>query len=144
MAGPVPMALGRYQFEALPFGFEGQDRSTDTPWAELNTAFRLNENQWTGPGSITFDITGVLFPEALGGLSQLEGLRREQLAGKPLMLVTGAGGIHGMHIIENISEGRSYVNHAGLPRKLEYSISLKAYDQQGRGGGGLADLISLI
>lgn len=136
MAGPVPMMLGDVAFEARGFGFEGQDRTTNTPWATQDTAHRLNEQQWTGPQDISFDISGVLFPHRFGGLEQLERLRRAALAGRALMLVTRAGNIHGMHTIQNISEGRDVIDAAGLPHKCEYSISLLKYESRASGGIG--------
>lgn len=132
MAGPTPMALGPYNFEAIGFGFETQDISTDTPWAEIDTAHTLNAQQWTGPQSESFDISGVLFPHAFGGLGSLSGLKSAAQNGVPLMLVTRAGGVHGMHTIQGIREGRTVVDAAGLPHKVDYTISLlKARDTGG-------------
>lgn len=142
MAGPTPMALGDFQFEGLGFGFDSQDRSTNTPWAIQNTAHRLDAQQWTGPTDVAFEIRGVLFPHRFGGLSTLEGLRRAALKGRALMLVTRAGNIHGMHTIQAINEGRSIINASGLPHKCEYTISLLKYDQGGT--GGIDALVSFI
>jgi len=142
MAGPTPMALGPFNFEAIGFGFEDQSASTETPWAEINTAHRLNELQWTGPQSEIFDINGVLFPHAFGGLDSLDGLRKSALNGTPLMLVTRAGGIHGMHVIQSVSEGRSLIDAKGLPHKSEYTINLQK--TSGTAGGSFIDQFARI
>lgn len=142
MAGPTPMALGPYNFEAIGFGFEAQDLSTETPWAEINTAHTLNEQQWTGPQSESFEISGVLFPHAFGGLDSLQGLKSAALNGSPLMLVTRSGGIHGMHTIQAISEGRTVVDRAGLPHKVDYNISL--LKTRGTAGSSFIDQFARI
>lgn len=142
MAGPTPMALGPYNFEALGFGFTDQSLSTETPWAEINTAHRLNELQWTGPQSESFDISGVLFPHVFGGLSSLDGLRKSALHGTPLMLATRAGGIYGMHVIQGISEGRLIVDRTGLPHKSDYTIQL--LKASGTAGGSFSDAFARI
>ena len=125
MAGPVTMALGPFKFQAHGFGYQGLQRKLDTTWAELETAGRLNALQWTGPGSESVTITGVLFPREFGGDSTLEGLRRAAMAGIPQMLVTSGGQVFGLQAIQKIDEDRGVHDRTGAPARNAWSIELK-------------------
>jgi phage protein U len=127
MAGPMPMALGPYAFEALGFSFEEQARRVDTSWATVDVAYRLDALHWTGPKSDQFTIRGCLFPEAFGGQASLDGLIAASYAGRPLMLVTRSGNIGGLHVIQSIEQTRSHIRGDGLARKVTYSITLRRY-----------------
>lgn len=124
------MALGPFVFRALGFSFQGVQRDLDTSWAEVEVVDRMNALQWTGPKSEDVTISGVLFAEEFGGLETLEGVRRTAKAGLPLMLVTLAGSVHGMHVIQGISEDRSEHTRKALPRRNAYQIDLTKYEGQ--------------
>ena len=132
--GPAPMALGPYQFRALGFSFEGQSLELDTKWAELNVASRFDALQWTGPTSQSFSIDGVIFDEAFGGQSSLDGIKRAAVAGIPLMLVTLAGRVSGLHVVFGVSEDRDHVRADGLARVNSYEITLRKYTGSGLAG----------
>ena len=139
MAGPTPMLLGPFAFEALGFGFENINRDLDTKWAEVPVAFSLDQLQWTGPKSDKVEIRGVLFPESHGGQSQLNGIASAAQAGQVLPLISGnaAGGdIHGSFVVEAIGEDRGYIDASGQPRRNAYVITIKR-KSGGDGGSGL-------
>lgn len=143
MTGTTSMMLGDFAFEALGFGYQGIKRKVNTPWVETPVGQRLNPLQWTGPTSDEVTISGVLFPEEFGGLSQLDGLTQAALAGEELMLVSGdaaEGVIGGLFTIQSIEEDRSYIDRRGQPRKDVYTISLKrADDDTSPSAAGLID-----
>lgn len=142
MPGPTPMALGGFVFRSLGFSFVTQGRQTETPWSEIETVARLDALQWTGPKSESFSIRGVIFDEAFGGQATLNGLRQAQLLGRPLMLVTYAGSVMGMHVVMSISEDRDRINATGQARINQYEIALRKY--QGSGIAGLSSLVSIF
>lgn len=133
--GPSPMALGPYAFRGLGFGFEEQSREIDTPWAELNVVGRMDALHWTGPKSESFGISGVIFEEAFGGQASLDGIRAAATTGLPLMLVTGAGRVHGLHVVFGIHEDRSHIRSDGMARMNAYEIRLRKYTPGGAAGG---------
>lgn len=139
MAGPVVAALGPFAFEAHGFGLTDISRSTDTGWASIQVAGGMNRLQWTGGDSDSLTITGVLFPQAFGGLASLTGLRATAEAGQPLMFVNLAGQIFGMYVVENISEERALLDRNGLPLRDAYTIKLKKYI-----GGDAGNLVSAL
>jgi len=138
--GPSPMALGGFVFRALGFSFYGQGRSLDTPWAELDVVGRMDALQWTGPKADAFSIKGAIFDEAFGGQASLDGIRGAATAGVPLMLVTRAGRVHGMHVCFGVDEDRTTINALGQARMNAYEIKLRRYT----GGGILGGLLSLF
>lgn len=136
--GPTPMALGGYAFRGLGFSFEGQAIDLQTPWAELQVVGRMDALHWTGPKSKTFSIRGCIFEEAFGGQASLDGLSGAADSGAPLMLVTGAGRVHGLHVIFGVSEDRDRVRYDGMARKNAYEITLRKYTPGGSIGGLLS------
>lgn len=121
----VPLTLGPYSFNSLSFGFTGLSRNLSTRWADVHIAGGLNRLQWTGGDSDTVSIDGVIFPEEFGGMETLEGLRAAALAGLALPLISLAGAVYGMHVIEGVDDDQSYHDANGLPRKNVYRLRLR-------------------
>lgn len=139
MSGPTAMALGPFAFEAIGFGYDGVSRKVQTPWAEIDVAQTLNQQQWTGPTSEEVIIKGVLFPAQFGGQSSLDGIIAAAMAGEPLTLVSGdaiLGTIHGRFTVQSVDEDKSYFTHYGEARRNSYTITLKRYSQSAAGGLG--------
>ncbi|MEW6258114.1 MAG: phage tail protein [Pseudomonadota bacterium] len=126
--GPVTLGLGGFVFTAMGFGYQDIERRHSAPWASLEVVGRPEALQWLGPKSDEITISGVLFPAEFGGLGTLEGLHRAMDGGLPLMFVSRAGRIYGRHVLEEISENRTYHLVDGLPMRLGYSLSLRRHD----------------
>lgn len=122
---PTPMCLGPFGFESLSFGYDAVGRDLATPWAEVATVGGLDHIQWTGGKSDTVTVRGVVFPEAFGGLGNLEGVRSAARAGAVLPLVTLGGNVFGLYVIENVREDQSFHDANGMPRKDVYTIELR-------------------
>lgn len=127
MSGPVVAALGAFAFQAHGFGLTDITRDTKTGWAAIAVAGGMDRLQWTGGNSDDVSISGVLFPQAFGGLDSLAGIRAAAEQGQPLMLVNLAGQIFGLHVVEGITEDRSFLDRDGLPLRNAYKLSLKRF-----------------
>lgn len=138
----IPMALGPFMFHSLRFGYRGLGRDLSTRWADIATVGGLNRLQWTGGDDDTVHIEGVMFPEEFGGLAVLEGVRGAAAAGTVLPLITLAGNVYGMHVIENVSEDQSFHDRFGQPRKDVFRLGLKRY--QGSGFAPLSIVATLF
>ncbi len=125
MAGPVTLALGPFLFQAHGFGYDAITRRLETPWAEVPRMGEMSALQWMGPDSEEISIAGVLFPEAFGGMTTLEGLRLAARRGVPLMMVSLGGRIFGRHAIQGIDEERSHHGRSGLPGRISYTLTLR-------------------
>lgn len=131
----VPMALGPYMFHSLRFGYRGLGRDLSTRWADIPVVGGLSRLQWTGGDDDSVVIEGAIFPHEFGGLSTLDGVRGAALDGRPLPLITLAGNVYGMHVIESVSEDQSFHDRLGRPRMDVFRIGLKRYV-----GGGFSPM----
>ena len=130
----TPMALGPFAFQALHgLSFRQVGRELDASWASVPVAGRLDSLQWTGPKQDKITISGVLFPEELGGMGSLEGLRQMAQSGIAMPLVSLGGQIYGFFALERISEDRDYHTASGLPRRDAYRLELRRVDEMGGG-----------
>ena len=125
MPAAVTMALGPFYFRGHGFGYSGLTGELQTPWAELETAGRLHELQWTGPTAEVVTISGVLFPREFGGQDTLNGIKLAARSGVPLPLVTAGGKYFGLQAIQKVSEDRAFIDRVGVPRQNAYSIEVK-------------------
>ncbi|QDC00378.1 phage tail protein [Mesorhizobium sp. 8] len=132
---PIPMALGPFMFHSLRFGYNGLRRNLSTRWADIATVGGLNRLQWTGGDDDTTDIEGVVFPHEFGGLAALEGVRGAAQSGAVLPLITLAGNVYGLHVVEGVSEDQSFHDALGRPRMDVFRLRLKRY-----AGGGFSPI----
>lgn len=91
----------------------------------------MNRIQWTGGDDDLVEIEGVIFPHEFGGLPSLEGIRSAAQSGLVLPLITLAGNVYGMHVIEGVSEDQSFHDRYGMPRKDVFRLQLKRYTGSG-------------
>lgn len=123
----IPMAFGPFMFHATRFGYHGIGRDLSTRWADIQTVGGLNSIQWTGGDDDTVLIEGVIFPKEFGGLAVLESIRGAATSGMVLPLITLAGNVYGMHVVEMVSEDQSFHDEFGMPRKNAFRLGLKRY-----------------
>ena len=83
--------------------------------------------QYLGPGEKRILVSGLLFPEAIGGWDKFRAFERTAGAGEPMMMVLRAGHVFGRVVITSISEVHEHIGFAGLPRKLEFDIEVARY-----------------
>lgn len=132
------MALGPCMFHSLHFGYRSVGRDLSTRWADIPTVGGLNSIQWTGGDDDTLLIEGVIFPEEFGGMAMLDVARQLAKSGEVLPLVTLAGNVHGMYVIEMVSEDQTYHNRHGMPRKDVYRLGLRKFR------GGQFSVVSIV
>lgn len=131
----VMMRLGLYKFSLGTAAYQELSRSTNYRWARQE---RINTNdalQMTGLGPETIQLRGAVFAAFKGGLGQLDAMRNQALLAVPLPLIDGRGRVHGLWVIEEISETQTVFAAQGAPRKQEFDIRLTRYD------GGLRALL---
>jgi phage protein U len=124
------LALGSYRFSVNTAAFQQLSKSNDYRWAQQERLAVDPALQYIGPGIQTMDVQGVIFPHYKGGLNQVNDMRTEASLGKPLLLTDGQGNIHGSWVIERIEETQSIFFSNGTPRKIEFRVSLKKYDDR--------------
>lgn len=122
------MSLGMFVFGLDTAPFETLKRSTSERWARGERVGRRAAQQHLGPGEDTITVEGKLMPELTGGPERLDKLREMMAAGKAWILTAGTGEVLGRWIITQVEETRSHMLANGVARKLAFSLTLQAYD----------------
>ncbi|MEX9172536.1 phage tail protein, partial [Salmonella enterica] len=74
-------------------------------------------------------LSGVLLPEVTGGRLSLLALEQMAELGKAWPLIEGSGTIYGMFVIESLSQTKTEFFASGMPRRIEFTITLKRVDE---------------
>jgi phage protein U len=123
------MALGQFIFSlsSLPY----QELQHQFGWRHPTTS-RVGARparQFLGPDDESITVSGVLLPELTGGRVSLDMIREMGDQGASWPLIDGSDGrIHGLFIIESLSETKSFFFEDGTPRRIEFNLSLKRVD----------------
>ncbi len=145
MAGISLMALGPIQFQAMGFGFTDRQRLIRTPWAQIAVAGGMDRQQWTGGGSVTETINGVVFSE-MGGMNVLDAIAIIQQAGHALPFIDttdGLANVFGMWTIQELSQDSNVFDNRGSPIRTAYVLKIQRYEG-GFGSGILQSVLGLF
>jgi phage protein U len=122
------MALDQFVFGLDTLAFQELQRQTQWKHRRSSRINARDANQYLGPGEDTITLSGVLAPELTGDLASLVELRQMADAGAAYAMVDGAGTVYGAFIIEGLTEGQTLHYEDGVPRRVEFSISLSRTD----------------
>ena len=131
----VMLQLGFYQFSVNNAAYQELSRWVEYRWAAQERIGAHDALQFTGFGSDTIDLSGVIYPHYKGGLGQLDRMRRQASIGVPLPLISGRGRVLGLWVVTGIREGQAVFDRGGAPRRQDFQITLRRYD------GGLRALL---
>lgn len=124
---PVMMQLGEFQFGITTAAYQEFSRETEYRWPGQDRFGQLAALQFTGPGSDTVTLPGVVYPEWRGGSGQIDDLRALAAQGVPLLMTAGTGKLMGHWVIERIQEKQSTFAAYGMARKMEFTLALRKY-----------------
>ncbi|MEE8057943.1 MAG: phage tail protein [Pseudomonadales bacterium] len=132
------MTLGVFTFSISTAAYQQIQRTTSYQWASQS---RLGHPllkhlgvggpayQYISPGDETLNLNGTIYPHYNGGTLQTSLLRLSAGLGVALPLIEGSGYILGRWIVEQVQETDSELFSDGTPRKIEFSLSLKRYNE---------------
>lgn len=123
----VMMALGAFRFGVNRANYQTFTRSASWRWEAQDRLGRAPALQFLGPGTDEISLQGVIYPHFRGGLRQVELMRFVANAGQPLILVDGLGWVWDRWVITSVEETKTLFLADGAPRKIEFSVGLKAY-----------------
>lgn len=122
-------------FPLVPFVFAVDDvvyqsfqRSIEYRWPAQERINALAALQWTGVGSDTISLEGVIYPQHTGKIDSIDPLRTLAAAGKPMGLTDGRGRHYGRWVITGVTESANRFFTKGVPRKVSFSLSLRKFD----------------
>ena len=125
----IMMALGAYHFSLSTAAYQSLERVSSYRWQKQDRLGRKPALQYVGPDADTVEFEGVIHPYFRGGLGQLTAMRTEAGKGKPLILVDGLGKTWGKYCIKRISETQTIFTDDGIPKKIEFRLSLEEYGE---------------
>jgi hypothetical protein len=121
------MALGDYVFGIDTAAFNELNRETEYRWPSQDVFGAPQVLQFTGWGSDTIQLPGVIYPEHFSDGGQLDALRELGSSGEPQTLIAGSGDVLGDWVIERVSERQSLFAVGGAARKQEFTLTLRRY-----------------
>lgn len=122
------MALGQFTFGLDTLAYQDLDRQTAWRHASNSRVGDRPARQFVGAGDDTINLTGVLAPEFRGSAQSLATLRTMADTGNAYSLIDGAGNIYGAWVIESLSEKGTHFIAEGLPRRIEFGLTLQRVD----------------
>jgi phage protein U len=122
------LALGDFRFSLPTAAYDEFRRASEWDWAEQQRFGNTPALQFTGRTSDTITLSGLIYPEFRGGYGQVAAMRTTADAKAPQMLVDGTGEVMGRWVIARVEEGRRVFWPNGQPRRMEFSLTLKKYD----------------
>ncbi|WP_273794364.1 phage tail protein [Brucella intermedia] len=131
--GTPLLALGPHIFEIAPLNFQQIERSTEALWPSISRFGGRPGRQFTGYGDDRLTITGLLFPDEMGGRAEYEAIRATQAAARPILMLGWATGLSmaatlfGRVVILNVQDTQSLINRQGFGRKIEFSIEVAPF-----------------
>ncbi len=136
--GTPLLALGPHIFEIAPLNFQQIERSTEALWPSISRFGGRPGRQFTGYGDDRLTITGLLFPDEMGGRAEYEAIRVTQAAANPVLMLGWATGLSmaatlfGRVVILNVQDTQSVINRQGFGRKIEFSIEVAPFSGDGK------------
>lgn len=133
----VMMALGGLRFGVNRAAYQSFSRSVGWRWEQVNRIGRQPAQQFLGPGADEITLEGVIYPHFKGGLRQIELMRALAASGQPMILVDGLGWVWERWVITDVEETKTLFLADGAPRRIEFTVTLRAYGRDMGAFGGL-------
>lgn len=132
------LALGPHIFEIAPLNYQEISRDTEAKWPAINRFGSRPGRQFTGYGEDTIVISGLLFPDELGGREEFEAIRLTQKAAKPILMmgwssaVKTAAQLFGRVVILRVGDTQSAIGRHGMGRKVSFDIEVAPVPEDGK------------
>ncbi len=121
--------LSGFNFSLNTAVFQEMRRTTEFKWVPQDRMGQRPARQFVGLGDDTMVLPGVIYPEWKGSSNAMATLRSMAGFAQPFIMMDSQGHIYGRWIIENIEETRSIFAAFTQPKKIEFVVTLKMFDQ---------------
>ncbi|KVC61552.1 oxidoreductase [Burkholderia stagnalis] len=86
-------------------------------------------SQFAGVGNDTITLSGSVAPDnGIGEIASVEALAQMGDVGDAYVLVDGQGYVYGAYVIESMDVTGTYHTKEGVPRKIDFNLTLKRVD----------------
>lgn len=123
------MVLGLYVFMLRTVPYQELQYQRNWRHSVNSRVNRRPSTQFLGPDNDSLTLSGVLLPEVTGGRLSLLALEQMAELGKAWPLIEGSGTIYGMFVIEGLSQTKAEFFRDGMPRRIEFTLTLKRVDE---------------
>jgi len=123
------MSLDQFVFSLATAPYRELQRQRSWKHRTSSRVGARDASQFTGAGDDTITLNGMVAPEnGIGTRVSLDRLAAMGDAGDAYVLVDGVGNVYGAFVIGSLSETATYHTPDGVPRKIEFSLTLKRVD----------------
>lgn len=122
------MALGMFVFSLPTVAYQTLRRQSEWRHPSKPRMGAQPAYQFAGIGEDTITLAGWVAPELIGSAGSLKLLHRMADTGKAYVLVDGTGEVYGAYVIRDKSEDHSYISVNGLPKRVDFSLTLARVD----------------
>ena len=119
------MILGMFPFSLQTTPYQSSNKTSSWRHVKNDRVGKSPRYQFIGADEEPFSLSGTLYPEISGGDMSLTTLKTMAFTGRPWPLIEGTGTIHGMYVIEQVTENRTEFFDDGKARKIEFTLNLK-------------------
>ena len=118
------MTLGLFVFSINTLSYQSLQRTTTWRHNNQNRIGNTPSYQYLGPGEDNKSLSGWIAPELAGSALSLNRLRQMANTGEPYVIVDGTGKVHGLWVIQQITETKTLFYPNGEAKRIEFSINL--------------------
>lgn len=123
------MSLDQFVFSLSTAPYRELQRQRSWKHRTSSRVGARDASQFTGAGDDTITLNGMVAPEnSIGTRVSLDRLAAMGDAGDAYVLVDGIGNVYGAFVIGSLNETATYHTPDGVPRKIEFSLTLKRVD----------------
>lgn len=122
------MTLGMFVFGMDTIAYSDFQRTIAWRHATSERFLARPASQFTGPGEDAVTIAGLLVPEIAGTYGAIERLIEMADTGDNWPLLDGNGTVLGHYRIEGLDQTHHAVMAGGIPRAIDFNLSLKRAD----------------
>ncbi|MBC3860471.1 phage tail protein [Undibacterium jejuense] len=123
------MSLDQFVFSLPTLAYQEFQRQQEWKHPATSRVGERDAHQYLGEGDDTITLSGWIAPELTGDITSLDDIRDMASRGEAYVLVEGTGRIFGEFVITQLTEGRTLFYTDGMPRRIEFSVSLKRVDR---------------
>jgi phage protein U len=122
------MSLDQFVFSLKTAPFKELQRQRNWKHRTSSRVGSRDASQFTGAGDDTITLNGLVAPETIGSVASIKELATMGDTGDAYVLVDGIGNVYGAFIIDGLNETQTYHTAEGIPRRIEFSLTLKRVD----------------
>lgn len=113
------LSLGQHKLSPTSLRY-----SKENCWSTIECIGKIPSLQNIGQGAENIDLEGVIYFHSLNDLNQLKSMKETE---EPHTLVDSLGNVLGRFVIVRIEKKQTSFFPCALPKKIEFSLSLKRF-----------------